>query len=209
MIGVFGGTFDPVHYGHLKIAEHVRLSAGLQRLLLMPLHTAVHRSQPEASPAQRLAMLRLALKTFPELAIDEREISRAGPSYTVDTLQSLRKDYPETPLALLLGSDAFNSFLQWHKPYTILAVSHIIVMQRAGSPLVMDNATARLMQQRQCANSRCLDNDLSGRILLLPVPAIDISATRIRDRCRQDMPLDGLTSPEIIAYIRQNGLYHA
>ena len=133
MIGVLGGTFDPVHFGHLRPALEVRQALGLEELRLIPLRQAVHRPQPQASPEQRLAMLRLAVQGAEGLRIDDRELRRVGESYTYDTLVDLRIELgPAVGLCLLVGADAFRGFLSWHRPDDILALAHLIVMRRPG-----------------------------------------------------------------------------
>lgn len=133
MIGVLGGTFDPVHFGHLRPALEVRQALGLEELRLIPLRQAVHRSQPQASPEQRLAMLRLAVQGAEGLRIDDRELRRVGESYTYDTLVDLRAESgPAVGLCLLVGADAFRGFLSWHRPDDILSLAHLIVMRRPG-----------------------------------------------------------------------------
>ncbi|NCA87579.1 MAG: nicotinate (nicotinamide) nucleotide adenylyltransferase [Gammaproteobacteria bacterium] len=133
MIGVLGGTFDPVHFGHLRPALEVRQALGLEELRLIPLRQAVHRSQPQASPEQRLAMLRLAVQGAEGLRVDDRELRRGGESYTHDTLVDLRGELgPAVGLGLLVGADAFRGFLSWHRPDDILALAHLIVMRRPG-----------------------------------------------------------------------------
>ena len=133
MIGVLGGTFDPVHFGHLRPALEVRQALGLEELRLIPLRQAVHRSQPQASPEHRLAMLRLAVQGAEGLRIDDRELRRVGESYTYDTLVDLRIELgPAVGLCLLVGADAFRGFLSWHRPDDILALAHLIVMRRPG-----------------------------------------------------------------------------
>ncbi len=137
MIGVLGGTFDPVHFGHLRPALEVRQALGLEELRLIPLRQAVHRSQPQASPEQRLAMLRLAVQGqgAEGLRIDDRELRRADESYTHDTLVDLRAELgPAVGLCLLVGADAFRGFLSWHRPDDILSLAHLIVMRRPGMP---------------------------------------------------------------------------
>jgi len=131
MIGVLGGTFDPVHFGHLRPALEVCQALGLRELRLVPLRCAVHRPQPLASPEQRLAMLRAAVAGEPGLTIDDRELRRPGPSYTFDTLRELRAEQgPKQGLCLLLGADAFRGFLSWQRPEGILDLAHLVVMRR-------------------------------------------------------------------------------
>lgn len=134
MIGILGGTFDPVHYGHLRTALDVQEALGLNEIRLIPLRDPPHRSAPLAPASQRLALLRAAIKDNPGFAVDSRELERSGKSYSVDTLHSLKQEQPERVLCLLLGSDAFDGFPEWHEPERILQLAHLVVMQRPGEP---------------------------------------------------------------------------
>ena len=132
MIGIFGGTFDPIHYGHLRPASEIRRTLNLDALYLVPAANPPHRPSPVATPAQRLTMLELALTEFPELQVDDRELQRGGISYTVDTLRSYRSQYPQAALALLVGTDAFDGIETWHQWQQLPELAHIVVMQRPG-----------------------------------------------------------------------------
>ncbi|MGD2119354.1 MAG: nicotinate-nucleotide adenylyltransferase [Chromatiales bacterium] len=208
MIGVFGGTFDPVHYGHLNTAREIAQRIGLSQVRLVPLNVAVHRDQPQASAQQRLDMLRLAISDEPLLAVDERELQRSGKSYMVDTLQSLHDAMPQSHLCLLIGVDAFAFFAAWREPQRILQLAHLVVLQRPGYQLSPDTELADMLQQHETTDIGELQRESAGKILQQTVSQHDISATDIRARIRQQLPLDGLTPPAVIDYIVQQHLYH-
>jgi len=181
MIGVFGGTFDPIHYGHLRTALDVVQALGLAELRLLPLKVAVHREQPVAGAELRLAMVRLAAAVQPGFVVDDRELTRDGPSYTVDTLASIREELgPERPLCLLVGGDAFAGFLDWHRPRAILDLAHIVVMQRPGTPGLSNAALRAETDRRHADGPRALQQSPAGRIYFQTVTQLDISSTHIR-----------------------------
>lgn len=180
MIGVLGGTFDPVHHGHLRTALEVMQEIGLDEVRFLPLYRAVHREQPLAAAADRLEMLRAAIADQPGFVVDERELRRRGDSYMVDTLASLRAESGERPICLLLGSDAFSAFLQWREPSRILELAHLIVMRRPGDSPVVDTAHQALLAAHQVHESNALQDSPAGCILLQPVSQLEISSTRIR-----------------------------
>ena len=126
MIGVFGGTFDPVHLGHLRPALDVLQDAGLDQVRFVPLRVPVHRCAPIADGHARVAMLRAAIDAVPGFVLDERELHRHGASYSYDTLVSLRNEVGAAmPVCLMVGADAFNAFLDWHSPcYTLTSLQH-------------------------------------------------------------------------------------
>jgi len=183
MFAAFGGTFDPIHFGHLRVALDAVEALGLERLHLVPLNRPVHREGPIASGTDRMALLRAAIAGEPRFVADERELQRPGGSYSVDTLHSLREDYPHGPLCLLLGSDAFAGFLSWHKPHEILELAHLVVMQRPGYELPPDPQLREMVDARRVDGPDRLRRSDAGRILFLAVTQLDISATDIRERC--------------------------
>ena len=132
MIGIFGGTFDPIHYGHLRSALEVKEIFGLTEVRLIPSAQPPHREQPAATALMRLQMLELAVKNQPGLIIDTRELNRSGVSYMVDTLKSLRKEFKDEPLLLFIGSDAFNNLKTWYQWQHLFDFAHIVVMTRPG-----------------------------------------------------------------------------
>jgi nicotinate-nucleotide adenylyltransferase len=181
MIGLFGGAFDPVHFGHLRTALEVRETLALKEVRLLPLNVAVHRTQPAANGTLRLRMLEAAVAGVPGLVADARELQRPGASYTVDTLTEFRAELgPDVPMCLLVGGDAFNAFFEWHRPRDILALAHLAVMRRPGSVLPRDAALREALEQRRADTPADLQAVPAGRIWLQSVTQLDISSTRIR-----------------------------
>ena len=206
-IGILGGTFDPVHNGHLRLALETYQALDLAEVRLIPLHTPPHRRAPAAGQRQRLAMLRLAVKGVPGLAVDGREIARGGPSYTVETLQSLRAETGNAPLCLIMGMDAFQSLHTWHQWTTILDYAHIIIADRPGSKVtIKHHAVRKLYSGHICKNRSALRRPY-GRIMKINVPVLDISATRIRGLCAQNREVRYLLPDTVVRYIKRETLY--
>ena len=186
MIGLFGGTFDPVHNGHLRSALDVFEALELDELRFIPLGRAVHREQPGATDAQRLAMLQAAIKDQSGFCVDERELKRDTPSYTVLTLHSLRQELGHRlPLCLLVGRDAFNDFAHWREPEHILEMAHLVIMERPGVAVPTDPELLALMNNRLVDDAARLRRQPGGRILFQPVTPLDISSSDIRKRLSQ------------------------
>ena len=179
-LALLGGTFDPVHLGHLRAAWEAAEALDAE-VHLMPANVPPHRAQPVGSATQRVALLRAALAGQNRLRLDERELRRSGPSYTIDTLRELRAEVgPERPLALLLGSDAFAGLPTWHEWRELFHFAHIVVMTRPGHrsewPPVLDAE----WQARRCEAPADLRQTAAGRIYPLAITALEISATAVR-----------------------------
>ncbi|MCD4561596.1 nicotinate-nucleotide adenylyltransferase [Lelliottia nimipressuralis] len=206
---LYGGTFDPVHYGHLKPVEILANLIGLQRVIIMPNNVPPHRPQPEATSEQRKEMLALAIADKPLFQLDERELRRDTPSYTSQTLQEWRAERgPTQPLGFIIGQDSLLNFPSWHQYETILQNSHLIVCRRPGYPLTMKE------EQHQAWLDTHLTNDVedlhtlpAGKIYLAETPWFDISATLIRERLQQDLSCDDMLPAPVLHYIHQHGLY--
>lgn len=207
MIGIFGGTFDPVHYGHLRTALDVAELAGLRQVRMTPLGSAVHRDQPETPAQIRLAMMRAAVADTPLLVVDDREISRGGQSYTYDTLAAVRRDIADQTLALILGADAFAGFLSWHRPHDILELAHIIVMERPGHVLSAERQLAQLLDERRCESAAELAASEAGGILPVAVTQMEISASAVRDRVATGQSIRFLVPRAVETIIQNLGLY--
>jgi nicotinate-nucleotide adenylyltransferase len=204
-IGILGGTFDPVHFGHLRTGLDVVEALGLEQLKLIPCALPPHRTEPVANAAVRRLMLELAIKNHPKLIVDDRELSREGPSYTVDTLLSLREDYPDNPLFVLMGTDAFASLPSWSRWQQITDLAHIVVMQRAEEPLTLTDELTEWYQQHQ---PQAGDENLpAGKVWSVPVTQIGISATQIREALQQQRDVRYLLPDAVISLIEQMGLY--
>ena len=204
MIGVFGGTFDPIHYGHLRPAQEAVQRLSLTELRLIPAARPPHRPPPAASPAQRLAMVELAIHGLSGFRADDRELKRAGPSYTVDTLESLRTEFKVTPLCLLIGADQFRSFETWHRWQDIRDLAHLILLSRPGPAPGALPAWARA---RECTDFHDLHALAAGRLAFLSVKPQDISATRIRAALARGETAHGLLPETVLEYIETNRIY--
>ena len=206
MIGILGGTFDPVHHGHLRIALDAAEVLGLREVRLLPLGQAVHREQPRATAQQRLAMLRLAVEGHPQFIVDDREIARGGPSYMVDTLASLRAEHPDTPLCLLLGGDAFAGFARWRDPERILQLAHLAVLTRPDEPLSDDPVLAALTADR-LRPPEALAAYPHGGLTRIEATQLAIASSDIRARIATGRDPSFLLPDPVLGYIREQGLY--
>jgi nicotinate-nucleotide adenylyltransferase len=208
MIGLLGGTFDPIHFGHLRAALDCLQALELDQVRFIPLRIAVHRPPPLATTGQRLAMLEAALADEPRFELDRRELHRDGPSYTLDTLRSLRAEFgAERPLCLLIGADAYGGFLDWHRPLEILELTHLVVMRRPGHDPVASPALRQLYLERACEDAHCLAERPGGRILFQTLTQLDISSTRIRELITFGRRPRYLLPDAVLAYIEHERLY--
>ena len=179
LIGILGGTFDPIHYGHLRPALDIMQQVGLAEVRFIPNRIPPHREAPVLSDQQRAELVQIAISTTDGFVLDDRELKRSGPSYMVDTLQSLKDDFPDATLCLIMGMDAFSGLPQWHHWQSILTLSHIIVSTRPGSALPRF-ANQAPMAERLSDNPQSLLRRPAGQILLQSVTQLDISASQIR-----------------------------
>lgn len=181
MIGIFGGTFDPIHFGHLRPALELRERLQLEEIRFVPCRQPPHRDVPSATPDQRLRMVRAAIAGIAGFAVDERELQRPGPSYMVDTLESLRRDLPEAVMCLLLGMDALLGFARWHRWQRILELAHLVVAHRPGWGLPEDGDSAGWVGSRLSRDVADLRRRPAGSVVLQPVTQLEISATAVRE----------------------------
>lgn len=206
-IGILGGTFDPIHLGHLRMALELYEALNLTKVHIIPCFRPVHRKDATATSEQRLAMVERAIDNEPALCADPREIQRGGPSYMIDTLLSLHRDFPNTPLCLLIGIDAFLGFLSWHRWEEILDQSHIIIAHRPHYQLPTTGVIADILQQRLTQETNYIHEHLSGGILIRPITALEISATDIRKQIAMGKNPRYLLPDAVYDYIKQFGIY--
>ena len=211
-LAVLGGTFDPVHWGHLRIASETAAALKLPEVRLMPSQSPVHRATPGATSEHRLAMLRLAVAEVPGLAVDDRELTRDTPSYTVLTLESLRADFPLRPLIWLIGVDAFVHVNQWFKWPRLFELAHFVVLNRPGFAVsqALSPALAEVWQGRLTRSAETLAETTHGSIYLHTVTPQAISATSIRNTIAtgaSDAALLRFLPQPVLAYIRAHQLY--
>jgi len=178
MIGVLGGTFDPVHFGHLRPALEVMQTIGLEQVRFLPNRIPPHRETPWLNVENRLELLKTAIGDQPGFELDERELQREGRSYMVDTLESLRTDFPSHPICLILGMDAFLGIKQWHQWQRIPELCHLVVTTRPG--FEMSGDFIQQLPATLVTKASGLFEVAAGRILLQSVTQLDISASQIR-----------------------------
>lgn len=204
MIGVYGGTFNPVHFGHLRTALEVKELFNLQQLRLIPCRLPAHRQQPDVDAEMRLAMLQLAVSDTPELMADRRELERSGPSYMVDTLDSLRKENPHSGLVLFIGADAFAGLETWYQWQRLFNYAHVVVMTRPAYKLPV---LSDFLRQRVCEQRSQFQQHSAGLLFFQAVTGLDISATVIRELIAGGRNPKFLLPDQVIAYIRRHHLY--
>lgn len=204
MIGVYGGTFDPVHFAHLRTALEVAEIFALEQLRLIPCRIPAHRDEPEVDAEMRLEMLQIATADVPEFIVDRRELERSGPSFMVDTLSSLRVEHPHTGLILFIGTDAFAGLQKWHQWQRLFEYAHVVVMTRPGFAM---QDSSLFLRQRLSEDANELMQQLGGRLFFQTVTALDISASRIRALLRQGRDPKFLLPDAVLRYIRQHNLY--
>lgn len=206
MIGVYGGTFDPIHFGHLRTILDVKERLGLQQIRLVPCSQPVHRGRPCATVQHRFAMLQQATENISGFVVDTQEMVRDKPSYMIETLKSLRQQFRQQSLILIMGGDAFEKINTWFQWQQLFDYAHIVVMQRPGSDI--DNVNLPLfLQVKLTQNAADLARKEHGCLYFQNVIQLDISATQIRQKVAQHESIDFLLPNNIIKYIRDNNLY--
>jgi nicotinate-nucleotide adenylyltransferase len=207
-VGIVGGTFDPIHEGHLAMARQAAEQLGLEQVLLMPAGAPWQRV-PQASARDRLAMAQIAVGNSPNIRVDDREVRRSTPTYTIDTLHELRSELgTQRPIWLVLGADAFLNIPTWRRWQELLLHAHIAVACRPGYAL-QDNAMApslkRELAQRLCNPAQACG--AAGAIVMLDIPPLDISSTEIRAAIRQQRAPGRLLPRAVLDYIESHHLY--
>lgn len=209
-IGIFGGTFDPIHFGHLRLAEEMALALELSRVLFIPAGQPPHREAPRIAATHRLDMVRLATAGNPFFAVDAREVQRPQPSYTVDTLTSLRAEMgPDQPLWLLLGADAFLGLASWHHWQQLFELANIAVVTRPGARLLQPDTLQEPLKsevlKRQAADHSTAGP--SGSVWFQRMTPLEISATAIRDTLSRQGSVRYLLPDAVLDYIYEHQLY--
>lgn len=204
---VFGGTFDPVHLGHLQAANAVFKTIAPDEFLFLPAGSPPHREQTHATRAQRLHMLELALKPYPWFTISRQELEREGPSWMSYTLSTLRDASPEDALMLVLGQDAANGLDSWHEWQRILDLAHLVIMTRPGEKPAYGRQLADEIEQRTVADLTSLGQRPAGFVLSLPVPPIAVSSTQLRQQAGSPGQLREMVPATVADYIEQHALY--
>lgn len=201
---LFGGTFDPVHEAHIRCARAVSEEFEQCLVYLLPNAVPPHRTQPRVRSEHRRAMLELACARYPQLLVDDRELRRDGPSYTLDTLKAYRREIGDRPLIFLLGADSYARLHQWRDWQHFPDYCHFAVAPRPGAPGPPPSVEEALPPVRQ--SSELLQSP-AGRTLLLPGPELDIAATEVRTALEQGSHGDPAVPQPVLDYIRRRGLY--
>ena len=212
-VGILGGTFDPIHYGHLRMADEIAVALNLIEVRLVPAGNPYHRKDdlPPTPRMERLAMCRLAVEEFPRLSVDPREAMRATPSYTVDTLTSIRAEVgPTAPVVLIVGVDTFVTLPTWSRWTELFALAHIVIVPRPGFTMP-DPLTPSLQgaySSRLTTNKGLLSKGF-GRIYVQTVAPNAISATRLREMTWGYQPIERYTPKKVAEYIEAHNLYRS
>ena len=206
-IGILGGTFDPVHCAHLRLAIEVRDRLGLDRVLLLPAPNPRLRDSPRADVARRIELLEAAVDGEPGLAVDARELERDGPTYSVDTLESLRGEFPEEAIVFILGMDSFRRLDRWHRWHALTELAHLVVAERPGDALPESGPVAEFLAPRRCDDAAALMSKPAGHIMICAPPLLDISATRIRRLLAEGRSIRFLVPDKVIDVIERTRCY--
>ena len=210
MIGILGGTFDPIHFGHLRTALDVTEDLDLEQLRFIPCGEPPHREPPHASAAQRLAMIQTAITGESRFVVDEREIRRSGPSYMAETLESLRQELgTQQSLALLLGLDAFAALDSWHRWRELIGLAHLVVMTRPGWSMqdISRPAVQTLVNEHRTEDVERCDKQAAGCVIFSPVTELNISSTGIRRQLQSGKDVRYLLPDSVLAMIKQQHIY--
>lgn len=208
-IGIFGGTFDPIHFGHLRLALELKQQLALDEMRLLPCYIPPHRASPAVSAQQRLAMLQLALADCEDLSWDARELQREKPSYTYDTLRELRAEFgADASLSWCMGTDSFAGLETWHRWSELIDLAHLVVVARPGWSLPTQGPIAQLVAQRS-VTVEAIRTSPAGNVAILESRLLPISATEIRAQIEAGESPQFLVPDAVWNYIRTQGLYRS
>lgn len=194
-IGLFGGTFDPIHFGHLRAAWEILQKAQLDEIRFIPSYLPPHRAPTLAATNDRVEMINLAIKDIPEFILDTHEVDRKGPSYMFDTVSALQQELNQHELYLILGMDAYAKIATWHRAAELLSLIQLIVMHRPNHPLPDESMANSLIKK--------------GKITVIDVTALDISATMIRRQMREHQLPHFLAPKAVLKYMVEHKLYQS
>lgn len=206
-IGLLGGTFNPIHNGHIHCAREVFQKLQLDRVDLLPNAIPPHKASPGVSAEHRLAMVQLAAAEHPELQVDPRELNRSGNSYTADTLAEIKQQHPLQQLYFIVGMDSLLSFHKWHQFQRILELCHLVVCARPGHPFKPEPVTQQLLQQHQVQNIDQLKQNPYGGIFVIESTDFDAASTQIRTQISNSADSHCHLPRSVVEYIQRQGLY--
>ena len=206
-LGIFGGTFDPIHMGHIKPVMEAASQLNINKIALIPCHIPPHKNPASTSSEHRLAMVKLVCQQYPMFFPDGREIKRDKPSYSIDTLRELRRLQPNTPLCFFIGMDSLLSLPTWHHWQELFKLCHFVVCQRGGQTPQFSTQISQLLKERQVTAPFEIQKSLAGKIVIANTNVVAISSTELRVRIAKQLPVDGLIPDPVLNYIQQNSLY--
>ncbi|MFV2058377.1 MAG: nicotinate-nucleotide adenylyltransferase [Thiohalomonadales bacterium] len=208
MIGIFGGTFNPIHIAHIKLAVEIQRCLNLDRVRMIPCGLPAHRECPEVSAEMRFQLLQGAIQGYPGLLADDRELRRAGPSYMIDTLESLRAEFSDT-MVLILGIDAYNHLDSWKNWHSLISLAHIVVMRRPGDDHKphFSKVLSKFTKMHLTENDADLLDQRSGKLLFLHNTEHDVSSTRIREKLAAGQRVEELLAKSVSDTINKQALY--
>jgi nicotinate-nucleotide adenylyltransferase len=208
-MGVFGGTFDPIHYGHLRSAFELLEAVEFSEIRFLPAANPPHRDATHADAATRTALVRAAIEGEPRFILDDRELRREGPSYSVDTLLDLRAEHAHRSLCLIIGMDAFLGLPQWHQWREILQLAHLVVAHRPGWQAPQSGALGELLADRGTHRVGDLHESRAGRVYVRAVTQLEISSSAIRELIRAGRDPRYLVPDPVCRLLAESGCYTA
>ncbi|NVJ51762.1 MAG: nicotinate-nucleotide adenylyltransferase [Gammaproteobacteria bacterium] len=204
---IYGGTFNPIHYGHLRVAEQVYNLLPNAEIALVPCAVPPHRQQPEVAAHHRVTMVQLALAPYPHLTVDAREVERKSTSYTWLTVQELRQIWPQRAIVLVMGDDAFSGLASWHEWRAMMAEVNIIVVARNASGQQEQQQLTETWQLTWCESVAQLQQTPAGGVYRHICPRLEISSSYIREQLQRQQSCRFLMPDTVLSYIEQQGLY--
>ena len=204
---IFGGTFDPIHYGHLRAALEIRNLLNIDSITLMPSGSPVYRANSVSPVRYRVEMLKMAIAGLEGFKLDLREVERNGPSFTVESLLEIRQQSGDIPIIFVIGQDSANSLNSWHRWKEIFSLAHLVIMSRPGDLENYPDELANEFIGRKITHAAPLFDSIAGRVLCVPVTGLAISSKHIRALLEKGETPRFLLPDTVLAYIRQTGLY--
>ena len=208
-VGIFGGMFDPIHYGHLRTAYELQEKLSLDEVRFVPCANPPHRGAASVDAAVRTRMVAAAIGGQPDFIVDNRELKRTGPSYTVDTLEDLRTDFPDASLCLIVGMDAFLGLPRWHEWRRLLDLAHIVVVERPGWRVPESGELGDIVERHAARGSGDLRRKRHGYIRVEPVTRLEISSTGLRSAIRSGLEPRYLVPDAALNIIAETRCYAA
>jgi len=213
-LGIFGGTFDPIHNGHIFPVLEGAEKANIKKIALMPCYIPTHKNPATASSEDRLKMVELVCADYPLFYPDPRDINRGNPTFSVDSLKEIREAMPTTPLCFFIGTDSLQNLFTWHAWPTLFSLCHFVVCERKGESVKAlksnsDNLLQlqALLKKRQTFNPIALHNSLAGHIYVANTQTLTISSSKIRQQLTNNQSVEAFLPPKILDYIQQHKLY--